>query len=68
MSIEKLIQDAADECDWDPDTVVSVLAEFIDEYSDPDDFKAFLERRVAEDGGGEDYDDEDAEPDEEDEY
>lgn len=48
MSTEKLIHDAADQCDWDPDMVVSVLADFIDEFSDPDDFKAFLETRVAE--------------------
>ncbi|WP_374339429.1 hypothetical protein [Methyloversatilis sp.] len=48
MSAEKLIHDAADQCDWDPDMVVSVLADFIDEFCDPDDFKAFLEARVAE--------------------
>lgn len=48
MSTEKLIHDAADQCDWDPDMVVSVLADFIDEFCDPDDFKAFLEARVAE--------------------
>ena len=45
MSTEKLIHDAADQCDWDPDMVVSVLADFIDEFCDPDDFKAFLEAR-----------------------
>jgi hypothetical protein len=55
MSAEKLIHDAADECEWDPDTVVSILAEFIDEFTDPDDFKAFLEARVAEETG-DDYD------------
>ena len=59
MSIEKLINDAADECDWDPDTTVAVLAEFIDEFCDPDDFKAFLERKVAEEGVDEFEEDED---------
>ena len=60
MSAEKLIHDAADQCDWDPDMVVSVLADFIDEFCDPDDFKAFLEARVAEEAG-DDYEDEDEE-------
>lgn len=60
MSAEKLIHDAADQCDWDPDMVVSVLADFIDEFCDPDDFKTFLEARVAEEAG-DDYEDEDEE-------
>jgi hypothetical protein len=51
MSAEKLIHDAADQCEWDPDMVVSVLADFIDEFCDPDDFKAFLEARVADEAG-----------------
>lgn len=54
MSAEKLIHDAADQCEWDPDMALSVLADFIDEFCDPDDFKAFLEARVA-DEAGDDY-------------
>jgi hypothetical protein len=57
MATEKLIHDAADQCDWDPDMVVSVLSDFIDEFCDPDDFKAFLEARVA-DEASDDYEEE----------
>ncbi len=60
MSAEKLIHDAADQCEWDPDMVVSVLADFIDEFCDPDDFKAFLEARVA-DEAGDDYEEDEEE-------
>jgi len=68
MSTEKLIHDAADQCDWDPDMVVSVLADFIDEFCDPDDFKAFLEARVAEEADDECEEDEEDEVANDDDY
>lgn len=48
-SIERLVADAAEQCGWDSDTVVTVLEQFIDEFSDPDEFRSYMERRVAED-------------------
>jgi hypothetical protein len=68
MSAEKLIHDAADACEWDPDTVVGILADFIDEFTDPDDFKAFLEARVAEEAGDDYEDDEEEERADADDY
>lgn len=47
-SIERLVADAAEQCGWDSDTVVAVLEQFIDEFCDPDEFRSFLEQRVAE--------------------
>lgn len=67
MSAEKLIHDAADQCEWDPDMVVSVLADFIDEFCDPDDFKAFLEARMA-DQADDDYEDDEEERADADDY
>jgi hypothetical protein len=68
MSAEKLIHDAADQCEWDPDMVVSVLADFIDEFCDPDDFKAFLEARVADEAGDDFEEDEEEERADADDY
>jgi hypothetical protein len=48
-SIERLVSDAAEQCGWDSDTVVTVLEQFIDEFCDPDEFRSYLERRVADD-------------------
>jgi hypothetical protein len=48
--------------------VVSVLADFIDEFCDPDDFKAFLEARVAEEADDEYEEDEEDEVANDDDY
>jgi len=47
-SIESIVQDAADECGWDDAAVIEVLQDFIDEFSDIDEFESFLETRVRE--------------------
>ncbi len=60
-SIERLVADAAEQCGWDSDTVVTILEQYIDEFSDPDEFRSYLERRVADDRENDLIDDGDAE-------
>lgn len=59
-SIERLVADAAEQCGWDSDTVVTILEQYIDEFSDPDEFRDYMERRVAEDRENDLLDDGDA--------
>jgi len=64
-SIESLVQDAAEECGWDAAAVIEVLQDFIDEYSDIDEFESYLETRVRAGAAGAEEDEEAGEDEEE---
>jgi hypothetical protein len=47
-TIESMAREAAEQCGWDDVAVIEVLADFIDEYADTDEFADFLRARVDE--------------------